>query len=431
MPGTALYSVPAAIRLSGHLKVTALEQALQQIVARHESLRTTFTEAGSELLQVIHPERAHRLERHELGALAPSEQEETLARLSQEEGRQPFDLVQGPLLRTKLVRLAETEHVLLLTLHHIIADGWSAGVLIHELRALYGALVREQPPVLPELSIQYVDYAAWQQEHLTGDQKDALVSFWKQRLEGSPAVIALPTDRPRPKVRGYQGASQPIEFSRSLVEGLRTLAREENATLYMALLAAFQVLLSRSTGQADIVVGGSVANRNMPGTEGLIGYLANIVPLRVDLSGEPSFREVLRRVRETALEAYAHQELPLGMLIEELMPERSLGHTPIFQVIFTLTESFDDQFGMTGLATQVSEIDTGTAKYDLSLLLAEGRDGGVRGRLEYSTELYDRPKVEGLVRQLKEVLEQGVARPGERVGKLALVRGEERQRLLA
>ncbi|MDC0708183.1 amino acid adenylation domain-containing protein [Stigmatella sp. ncwal1] len=431
VPGTALYSVPAAIRLSGHLKVSALEQALQQIVARHESLRTTFTEAGSELLQVIHPERVHRLERHELGERTPSEREEALARLSQEEGRKPFDLVQGPLLRTTLVRWAETEHVLLLTLHHIISDGWSAAVLIQELRALYDALVREQVPVLPELSIQYVDYSAWQQEHLDGEQKDALVNFWKQRLEGSPAVIALPTDRPRPKVRGYQGASQPVEFSRSLVEGLRTLAREENATLYMALLAAFQVLLSRSTGQTDIVVGGSVANRNMPGTEGLIGYLANIVPLRVDLSGEPSFRAVLRRVRETALEAYAHQELPLGMLIEELMPERSLGHTPIFQVIFTLTESFDEQFGMTGLATRVVETDTGTAKYDLSLLLAEGRDGSVRGRLEYSTELYDRPRMEGLVRQLREVLEQGVARPGERVGKLALVRGEERLRLLA
>ncbi len=430
VPGTALYNVPAAIRLSGHLNASALERALQQIVARHESLRTTFTDAGTDLLQVIHPERTHRLERYELGAHAPAEREAALARLCEEEGRQPFDLVQGPLLRTKLVRLAETEHVLLLTLHHIISDGWSAGVLVQELRALYDSLVRDQAPVLPELPIQYVDYAAWQQEELSGERLESLVGFWKQRLAGSPGVIALPTDRPRPSVRGYQGASQPIALPRPLVDGLRTLARAENATLYMTLLAAFQVLLSRSTGQTDIVVGGSVANRNMPGTEGLIGYLANIVPLRVDLSGGPSFREVLRRVRETALEAYAHQELPLGMLIEELMPERSLGHAPIFQVIFTLTDALGEQFGMTGLTTRVSEIDTGTAKYDLSLLLAEGRDGGVQGRLEYSTELYEGWRVEGMVRQLVEVLEQVVARPEERVGRLSLVRGEERKRLL-
>ncbi|MDY7225116.1 non-ribosomal peptide synthetase [Hyalangium rubrum] len=429
-PGSAVYHLPVAIRLTGPLQASALEQALRHIVERHETLRTTFATVEDQPVQVIHPAREHTLEREDLSTLPAAERERALEALAEREGLRPFELGRGPLLRTRLVRLSDTEHVLLLAMHHLIADGWSALVLVRELGALYGALARGQAPTLPELPIQYADFTAWQAERLTGEALEKLVGYWRQRLTGSPALLALPTDLPRPAVRGHLGASQPVALPKRLIEALRVLAREEGCSLYMVLLAAFQTLLYRQSGQSDIVVGSPMAHRQAPGTEGLIGYFVDMLPLRVDLSGNPTFRALLRRVREVALEAYSHQELPLEKVLEAVAPRRGAGHTPLFQAILALTEAAGEQLSLAGLDIRISELDTRTAKFDLSLLLEEGREG-IRGRLEYSTELFASWRMEALVQQWVALLEDAAARPDARIDRLQMMGAEERQRVLA
>ncbi|RMF36691.1 MAG: non-ribosomal peptide synthetase, partial [Chloroflexi bacterium] len=335
-PNTPLYNIPDAIRLRGPLDVAVLERSLNEIVRRHESLRTTFRATDGKPVQVIAPTLKLPLPLVDLSGLPKAAREAEVQRLATEEAQRPFDLSRGPLLRVTLLRLGDEEHVALLTMHHIISDGWSMRVLVQELAALYDAFSHGRPSPLPDLPIQYADFALWQREWLQGEVLEEQLAYWKQQLSGSPPVLELPTDRPRPPVQSFRGAHRPFMLPRPLSQAIKALCRREGVTPFMLLLAAFQTLLHRYTGQDDISVGTPIANRNRAEIEGLIGYFANTLVLRTDLSGDPPFRELLKRVREVALGAYAHQDLPFEMLVDALQPERDLSHTPLFQVMFVL-----------------------------------------------------------------------------------------------
>src|SRR5215217_1019388 len=333
-PGSAVYNIPVEWRLGGALDEAALERALGEIVRRHEALRTTFREVDGSPVQVIAPFGGFTLRLDDLSGLADADREVEVRRRAGEEAARPFDLSAGPLFRAALLRLGEEDHVLLLSMHHIVSDGWSTGVLFRELSALYAAYLAGRESPLPELPVQYADYAVWQREQLAGEVLDRQLAYWKERLAGAPELLELPTDHPRPAVQTYRGATVLVELSLQLLERLQALGQSEGATLYMVLLGAFQVLLGKYAGSEDVVVGTPIAGRTRRETEELIGFFVNTLVLRTDLSGNPSFRETLRRVREVTLGAYAHQEVPFEKLVAELQPERSLSHSPLFQVMF-------------------------------------------------------------------------------------------------
>ncbi|HEX8349346.1 MAG TPA: condensation domain-containing protein, partial [Hymenobacter sp.] len=328
-PGSGAYNIPAAVRLTGSLDVATLEQSLNEIVQRHEALRTTFRMVSGETIQVIAPVKALTLQLVDLRDLPEATQEASVERLATESAQQPFDLAIGPLLRAKLLHLNEAEHVLLLTMHHIVSDGWSMGVMIRELAALYEAFSTGKPSPLPQLPIQYADFAHWQRQWLQGEVLAAQLSYWQQQLAGAQTVLELPTDRPRPTVQTFRGATQFLALPEPLSQKLKSLSQRSGVTLFMTILAAFQTLLYRYTGQEDICIGSPIANRNRSETEGLIGFFVNTLVLRTDMSENPSFQELLGRVREVALGAYAHQDLPFEQLVEALQPERNLSHHPL------------------------------------------------------------------------------------------------------
>ncbi|HEX2081286.1 MAG TPA: condensation domain-containing protein, partial [Longimicrobium sp.] len=309
-PGSAVYNMPMARRLGGALDEAALERSLREIVRRHEALRTVFAEVDGSPVQVIAPFDGFALPVEDLSGLGETDREAAVGRRAGEEAARPFDLAAGPLFRAALLRLGGEDHVLLLSMHHIVSDGWSMGVLVRELSALYAAYREGRESPLPELPVQYADYAVWQREQLAGEVLDRQLAYWKERLAGAPGLLELPTDHPRPAVQAYRGATVPFEISLELLERLQALGRSEGATLYMTLLGAFQVLLGRYAGSEDVVVGSPIAGRTRREVEELIGFFVNTLVLRTDLSGNPSFREVLRRVREATLGAYEHQEVP-------------------------------------------------------------------------------------------------------------------------
>ncbi|MEP6708146.1 MAG: condensation domain-containing protein, partial [Pyrinomonadaceae bacterium] len=309
-PESAAYNIRVAVRLRGELKVGALTASLNEIVRRHESLRTRFAVVAGEPVQLIDEAADCGLELVDLQGLEASEREGEAERQARAEGERAFNLEAGPLLRVRLLQLGAAEHVLLLTLHHIISDGWSLGVLFKELGRLYEAYGRGAESPLAELAVQYGDYASWQREQLQGEVLAEQMSYWQEQLRGAPALLELPLDRPRPALQSYAGRRQRVELSRELTRALKELSRGEGVTLFMTLLAAFQVLLARYTGQQDIVVGTPVAGRNRVEVEGLIGFFLNTLPLRTELRGQPSFRELLQRVKHVCLQAYAHQDLP-------------------------------------------------------------------------------------------------------------------------
>ncbi|HEX5890495.1 MAG TPA: condensation domain-containing protein, partial [Pyrinomonadaceae bacterium] len=321
-PGLVAYNMPAAVRLVGTLDVTVLNWSLNEIIRRHESLRTTFDSVAGQPLQVIAPHLELSIPVIDLTDLPAEAREQEAMRLSQEEAQRPFDLLHGPLIRAVLLRLQSEEHVLIVTMHHIVTDLWSQGVLKSELGALYEAGMKTQASPLPALSIQYADFAQWQRGWLKGDELDRQTAYWRKQLAGAPPSVDLPTDLARPAQMNYQGSTFLFELSAELTESLTALSRREGATLFMTLLAAFKALLWRYTGQSDIVVGTPVANRNREELEGLIGFFVNTLALRTDVSGDATFLELLSRVRETALGAYAHQDLPFELLVEELQPAR-------------------------------------------------------------------------------------------------------------
>jgi amino acid adenylation domain-containing protein len=428
-PDTPLYNIARPFRLIGRLDVSALERSVNEIVRRHESLRTSFSIVDGQPVQVVTPALTVTLPVVDLSSIPDVEREAEALRLTSEEARLPFDLSHGPLLRVTLLRLAEQEHRLLLTLHHIVSDGWSMGVLFRELSALYGALSTGKPSPLAELPIQYPDFAVWQRQWLQREVLKGQLAYWKEKLADAPAALELPTDRPRPPVHTYRGTRQSLLLPKELNEALKALGRRQGVTLFMTLLAAFQTLLYRYTGQDDIAVGSPIAGRNRTEVEGLIGFFVNTLVLRSDLSENPSFLELLGRVRKVCLEAYAHQEVPFEKLVEELKPERNLSHSPLFQVLFALQNVPMTELRLTDLSVNTFKADRGTATFDLSLLMFE-ESSLLKGTIEYNTDLFDEATISRMQGHFQTLLESIVADPDRRLSDLSLLTEPERHRLI-
>ncbi|MFL5356884.1 amino acid adenylation domain-containing protein, partial [Archangium sp.] len=428
-PGSPLYNIPMAVRFQGALDVPALERSFSSLIERHESLRTTFQSSSEGPLQVISPALAVPLAVVDLGSVPDAQRESELRRLAGEEAMRPFDLARGPLFRATLLRLSAQDHVLLLTMHHIVSDGWSTGVLIRELAALYQGFTSGQPSALPALPVQYADYAAWQRGWLQGTALETQLSYWRRHLSGAPRTLELHTDKPRPAVQSHRGASQSTLLPHALAESLKALGQREGATPFMVLLAAWQLLLSRYSGQDDISVGSPIAGRTQAETEGLIGFFINTLVLRTKLDGNPSFRELLSRVRETALGAYAHQDVPFEKLVEELRPERDLSRTPLFQVMFILQNTPQQELSLPGLTLRGVEADNAVAKFDLTLTLTEGTHG-LAANLSYNTDLFEEATAARMLGHLRVLLESLTARPDQRLSELSLLTEAERRQVL-
>ncbi|MBN1567730.1 MAG: amino acid adenylation domain-containing protein, partial [Acidobacteria bacterium] len=391
-PGSPVYNIPLIFRVLGQLNYSILEQSINEIVRRHEALRTTFAEEQGQPVQRIEDGDAWKLTVIDLSPLPVEEQKSEVCRLTAEGARRPFNLTQWPLFRASVLHLSEQEHVLVLVMHHIVTDGWSHGVFLRELRRLYEAFSRDEPSPLPPLPIQYADYTVWQRQWLQGESLERELQYWKNQLHGL-AMLELPTDHPRPPIQGYQGSRRPFILPSSLVQSLKDLSRREGTTLFMTLLAAFQTQLHRYSGQSDIAVGSPIANRSRAELEGLIGFFVNTLVLRSNLEGNPAFRELLSRVREVALGAYAHQDLPFEKLVEELKPERDPGRNPLFQVMMVLQNASDIALNLPGLIIEPIREDTATAKFDLTLELEESPEG-IAGSFEYNTDLFDAPTID-------------------------------------
>lgn len=403
-PGSAAYNIPRAFRLKGTLNKEALRQGLEAIVSRHEVLRARFrSEDGRPVLAIAESGRSE-IPIVDLTQLPRDEREERARTLIAHETEQPFDLARGPLLRLALIQLSEQEHVLVLTMHHIVSDGWSIGILLRELIHQYNALVTGNEFSLPDLSVQYVDFASWQRKNLSGARLAEQLEFWRKQLDGAPTVMNLPADRPRAAVRSFRGARRPLTISKEIAGGLKQLARSESLTLYMVLLAGFQLLLSCLSGDEDIVVGSPIAGRYHPETEELIGYFVNTLVLRTKLAGDPDFREVLQRVREVTLGAYANQDVPFEKLVDELSPERSLEYNPLFQVWFVLQNAPGEHLEWHGLTVEAENIESTTTRHDLQLTLWEGEEG-VEGAFTYASDLFDEETIACISEQFASLLQ--------------------------
>ncbi|MET0649873.1 MAG: amino acid adenylation domain-containing protein [Pyrinomonadaceae bacterium] len=423
------YNIPEALRLSGRLDVNALERGFDEVVRRHEALRTSFTTDGGRPVQLVNDPAPVSLEVTDLSGLPEASREPEAVRLAVEEAHRTFDLARAPLTRARLLRLGAEEHILLITTHHIVSDGWSVGVFLRDLSALYAAYLRGEPSPLAELPVQYADFAVWQREWLQGEVLEEQLRYWRRQLGGELPVLNLPTDRPRPPVLSYEGADRHFELPEELTERLKTFSRREGVTLFMTLLAAFNALLGRYTGQEEIVIGAPIAGRTRREVEDLIGFFVNTLALRTDLSGRPSFRELLGRVRGATLGAYAHQELPFERLVEELQPGRDLSRNPLFQVMFSLQNAPLEEFTLPGLRVSPVEIGNDVTRFDLEFHLWEG--GGVlAGNLIYSTELFDAATVEQLLGHFRNLLEGVVADPDTRLPDLPLLTEVQRRQLL-
>ncbi len=405
-PGRPVYNMPIALRLLGELRIAALAGALAALTARHEALRTTFADRAGEPFQRISPSALAGvvLRRVDLQNLSADRRETEARRLADDEAAAPFDLAHGPLLRGRLLRLAAGEHVLLLTIHHIVSDGWSLGVLIRDMLELYRSALEGVPPALPALSIQPADHAVWQWQWLRGEVLAERLAFWRASLAGAPAVLDLPTDRPRPPLRSSRGASTPLTLSPALSTRIRALGRRHGATLHMTWLAALAALLARSGCGTDLPLGTTVANRDRLELEDLIGFFVNTLVLRVDASGDPTTAELLERARETALAAYARQDLPFEKLVEELKPERSLAHTPLFQVLLGVQNAPAPPITPPGLAVSPLPMEAHTARFDLSLTVLD-TEPGLDGNLTWSTDLFDATTAQRLLGHLAILLD--------------------------
>jgi amino acid adenylation domain-containing protein len=428
-PNSPTYNVPGAIRISGRLNVAVIEKCLNEIVRRHEALRTSFTEVQGRPSQVVAPELKTKLEILDLSGFDVGEREGEAMRLAVEEARRPFDITKAPLMRATLLRLSDDDSLLLLTLHHIVSDGWSVGVFLSELTTLYPAFSLGKPSPLAELPIQYGDYAVWQRQYLSGEILERQLSYWKQHLSRDVPTLQLPLDRPRPPVRSSRGARQPMRLPKMLTAALDELSRREGATLFMALAATFNVLLYRYSGQDDILIGSPIANRNRLEVERLIGLFLNMIVLRTDLSGDPSYLELLGRVKGVTLEAFSHQDLPFERLVEELAVERDVNRTLLFQVMFVLQNAPTPPLNIQGLTLSLVDVDWGTAKFDLTLNLSRGK-GGISGYIEYNTDLFEAPTIERMAVHFETLLTSAVDDPRQRISQLTLLSEAEREQLL-
>jgi amino acid adenylation domain-containing protein len=432
MPGTSLYHTPTAVRLTGTLDVAALKKALDFIVARHDALRTVFTNVDGTPKQSIVGDISLEMPLMDLSDLAKEDREADSLRILQHEAQRLFDLAQGPLIRSILLRLHEQEHILLVTMHHIVTDGWSIGIFHRELSALYEAFRAGKPSPLAELPIQYTDFAHWQRQWFNGEVCESQLSYWKKQFATLPPALELPTDHSRPNVQAYRafrGAHHTICLSKELTTVLKQFSRKQGVTLFMTLLAAYQVLLHRYTSEEDIVVGTPIAARTLPETEGLIGLFINTLALRSSLAGDPSFVELLERVKETALGAYAHQDLPFERLVKELQPERTLAHNPLFQVMFVLQSEDIPPLQLSGLTESHFRVGHVMANFDLTLDIVE-RDGQLVCLFESNADLFEAETVERMMGHFQTLLEGIVANPEQRIAELPLLSEGERQRLL-
>ncbi|HYG63624.1 MAG TPA: amino acid adenylation domain-containing protein, partial [Thermoanaerobaculia bacterium] len=427
-PNRALYNVPFAMRLTGPLDVASLNRTLDEIVRRHEALRTTFPDAAGEPRQEVAPFVHRPLPVADLTALPEDVREAESDRWLAEEATRSFDLACGPLLRTLLLRLDADKAVLLLNTHHIVSDGWSMGVMTSELAALYDAYFRGLSSPLPELAVQYADFAVWQRQWLSGKVLERQIAYWRQELAGAPDLLELPTDRPRTVNQTRKGGEWPVSLPAGLARDVRALGRGQGATLFMTLLAAYQTLLSRLTGQDDLLVGMPIANRNRAETEGLIGFFANTLALRGKPAGERSFRSLLVQVRDTALGAYSYQDVPFERLVEELRVKRSLDHNPLVQAVFALQNAFTTLAQPAGLSLSHVLLPLNAAKFDLSLSLEE-TGGEIAGLFEHSADLLDDATVGRWAGHFRELLAGAVAEPDRPLSSLPMLSAAERRQL--
>ncbi|MDZ7949845.1 non-ribosomal peptide synthetase [Nostoc sp. DedQUE09] len=435
-PNSCFYNIPAAVRLQGQLNIKALQQSFNEILCRHEALRANFQTIKGQPVAIISSVTSLPLSVFDISELPANQQEAQVKQQALAEAQQPFDLKSDLLLRVKLLRLSEQEHVVLFTMHHIVSDGWSIGVLVRELVALYQAFCDEQFSLqdatrtpLAELPVQYIDFAAWQREWLQKEALQSQLSYWVQQLQGAPRVLELPTDHPRPPVQTFRGATYSFELSNELSVALNKLSQQQGTTLFMTLLAAFQTLLWRYTSSEDIVVGSPIANRNRAEVEGLIGLFVNTLVLRTNLAGNPTFEEVLTRVREVALGAYVHQDLPFELLVEELQPQRDLSYAPLFQVMFVLQNAPMSDLKLPGMTLSTLAIESGSTKFDLTLEMAETTQG-LFATLEYSTDLFEESTISRMAGHLQSLLQGIVANPQRRLSELPLLTEAEKHQLL-
>jgi amino acid adenylation domain-containing protein len=427
-PDSAFYNIPGAVRLEGTLRVDLLERTFAEMGRRHESLRTTFTLLEEQPVQIIGEPVGHTLPLFDLSHLPASERGAESKRHAEAEAARPFDLERDPLVRMQLLRLSPEEHILLVTMHHIVSDGWSIGVLIREVTAIYAAYLHGEESPLAELPIQYVDFAHWQRTWLQGEVLSAQLAYWLAQLAGAPTVIDLPIDKPRPPVQTFRGAHHPLRLSAELSAQLKDLSRRHGSTLFMTLLAAYDLLLCRYAGQEQVLVGTPIANRTRSETEGLIGFFVNTLVLRGDVRGNPTFSELLRRIRETALGAYAHQDLPFEKLVEELQPERDLSRSPLFQVWF-VQNAPAEALELEGLRLTAMEGAGETVRFELELGFQE-RGGMIIGRVEYNRDLYEADTIGRMVESYERVLRAVVADAEQRVFELDLLSEAERQQIV-
>ena len=413
-PDTVAYNIPAALQLSGPLDVVALERSLQEVIRRHEILRTSFQLINSAVVQVIAPSLSFSLETIDL---SDADREKKVQALVREQAAQPFKLDEGPAWRASLLRLSGEEHVLLFTMHHIICDGWSSDVLVREVTMLYDAYTHDRVSPLPELPIQYADYVVWQREWLSSEVVGAQLDYWKKQLQGKVEPVELPTDRPRSSSQSFRGASQSWEFSAELSQALKAIGRSEGATLFMVVLAALKALLHYYSGQQQITIGAPVAHRDRAETQPLIGLFLNTLVLSTDMSGDPAFRELLQRVREVSLGAHAHQDVPLEKLMEALQPDRSGNGQPLFQATYTLQSVASDEVELSGLTARPLKVENETAQFDLVVNGIDSRSG-LFGVFEYSTDLFDAATVARMADNFGRILNTIVAQPNIRLSEL-------------
>jgi amino acid adenylation domain-containing protein len=419
----------ATYRLKGNLETTALEQSINEIVRRHEVLRTIFKSVDGQPEQIILSSMTVKIPLLDLrGFVSEEERQFEIRRLCKEEAQRPFDLARGPLLRVSLLQLADEEYLLLRAMHHIVIDGWSGGVFFRELAQFYEAFANRQPLLLPDLPIQYADFATWQRQWLQGETLETHLSYWKKNLQNIP-TLQLTTDRPRPAIQTSHGAHQSFVLSETLSAGIKSLSHRHNVTLFTVLLAAFQTLLARYTGQTDIVIGSPIAGRNRGELEALIGFFLNMLALRVDLSGNPTFLDFLGRTRKVCLEALAHQDLPFEKLVEKLHTKRDLSYHPLFQVTFGFRNTPKFSIQLAGLKAEELEVDSGIARFDINLFMEE-EENHLRGYLNYNTDLFNPDTIKRLIGHFKNLLESIVRDPVQRISNLSMLSEAERHQLL-
>src|SRR5688572_18505687 len=429
-PGNAAYNIFSASRIKGPLDATVMERVVNELVARHEVLRTTFTVVDDQPMQVIHPKMNVRLVPFDLQSLPLDQREQEALRLVTEDFSRPFDLEKGPLLRVGLLRLAEEDHVLHVNMHHTVTDRWSGAIFEQETGVLYEAFASNVPSPLPPLPVQYADYALWQRSRAESEIYRAQAAYWKQRLNGAPFVLEVPTDFPRPPIQNFRGARVYTRFPKTLLDQLRELSRREGVTMFTLALAAYKALLYRYTNQEKILVGTTFANRNRPELQNMVGYLLNLIVLSTDVSGNPMFRELLQRERATVFEGFANQDLPFGKLVQELRPVQDASRNPIVQHSLIYLD-FPELTVMEtlGLTAKHLDIDNGASRFDMTLAMTE-TEQGYEVDIEYPTDLYRRERIERMTKHLENILEGVVADPGQRLSELPLLSDDEKRQLL-